>query len=485
MLCAISGEPPQVPVASRKNGNIFEKRLIEAYITDNGTDPVTGEELTVEDLIDLKSSRIVNPRPPTQTSIPALLSTFQNEWDALAVESYQLKKQLAQTRQELSTALYDYEGAIRLLARVTQERDDARAALAKVQVGGAVNAGDLMEVDGAGLSDEVIERVEEAAKQLGKSRRKRPVPKGWSSVDDIQQFEPTASAGFKPDKPLDTCAALAETSADSESPLVLYGSESGLAYIYSTDDSSAAHLMDCGSRVTDGLFWESKAIFSLANGHIKIFESGDWIATQTIHAGPATGIALHPTGTILASVGLDKSYVLYDLTSSTLKPLARVFTDSELTCCQFHPDGALLAAGAKNGDIQVFDIKTGSIVTSLTTEGPVQALSFAENGFWLASASTGSTNATIWDLRKTGTEQAIAKVIEFGSIISSLSWDHSAQYLAIVGGGSVAIETYQKSSKKWSEVMKKALNARQVSWDPQGQYLLVDGDGVVQLQKPE
>lgn len=97
--------------------------------------------------------------------MPALLATFQNEWDAIALETYELKKQLAQTRQELSTALYDYEGALRLLARLTKERDDARAALAKVQVGAQPARGDGMEVDGAELPASIIETIESTQKK--------------------------------------------------------------------------------------------------------------------------------------------------------------------------------------------------------------------------------------------------------------------------------------------------------------------------------
>lgn len=66
------------------------------------------------------------PRPPTQTSIPALLHTLQNEWDALVLETFVLKQQNNSTRQELSYALYAQDAATRVLARVIRERDDAR-----------------------------------------------------------------------------------------------------------------------------------------------------------------------------------------------------------------------------------------------------------------------------------------------------------------------------------------------------------------------
>jgi pre-mRNA-processing factor 19 len=141
---------------------VFEKRLIEAYIAENGKDPVTGDDLTAEDLVELKSSRVVRPRPPTLTSIPSLLSTFQNEWDALALESYTLRQQLAQTRQELSTALYQHDAAVRVIARLSKERDEARDALSKVSInaGSAVSNGDEMQIDSNGLPEALAAKVD-------------------------------------------------------------------------------------------------------------------------------------------------------------------------------------------------------------------------------------------------------------------------------------------------------------------------------------
>jgi pre-mRNA-processing factor 19 len=135
--------------------------LIEAYIADHGTDPVNGEDLSTDDLVELKNARAVRPRPPTLTSIPALLSTFQDEWDALALETYTLKQSLAQTRQELSTALYDYEGALRVIAKISKERDEARDALSKISVrGNGATNGDAMQVDNQGLPESIVAKIE-------------------------------------------------------------------------------------------------------------------------------------------------------------------------------------------------------------------------------------------------------------------------------------------------------------------------------------
>lgn len=122
---------------------------------------MTDEDLSTEDLIELRTSRTVRPRPPTLTSIPSLLSVFQNEWDALALETYTLRQQLTQTRQELSTALYQHDAAVRVIARLSRERDEAREALSRVSVhGGQTTNGEAMQVDSSELSRDLIAKVE-------------------------------------------------------------------------------------------------------------------------------------------------------------------------------------------------------------------------------------------------------------------------------------------------------------------------------------
>lgn len=122
---------------------------------------MTNEDLKIEDLVELQSPKVVRPRPPTLTSIPSLLSVLQNEWDALALEHYRLKQTLTQTRQELSTALYQHDAAVRVIARLSRERDEARDALSRITVnGGATSHGDAMQVDKQELSTALVAKVE-------------------------------------------------------------------------------------------------------------------------------------------------------------------------------------------------------------------------------------------------------------------------------------------------------------------------------------
>ncbi len=53
----VSGEVPEHPVLSLVSKHTFEKRLIEKYLAEHGTDPITGEPLSDDMLIDIKSKK--------------------------------------------------------------------------------------------------------------------------------------------------------------------------------------------------------------------------------------------------------------------------------------------------------------------------------------------------------------------------------------------------------------------------------------------
>ncbi|EPE06458.1 cell cycle control protein [Ophiostoma piceae UAMH 11346] len=486
MLCAISGEAPEVPVVSKKTGAVYEKRLIEKYIEEHGKEPGTDDELDVEDLLELKPvGGIVRPRPPTLTSIPALLATFQNEWDALALETYTLQQQLSQTRMELATALYQHDAAIRVIARLTKERDEARDSLSRVTVvssSAAPAAGESMAVDSEELPEELAAVVDETTAKLSKSRKKRATPKGWASASSIASFEQLASddlpAGIAPA----TAISLEATGSG-------YAAVAGLGSAGLGIYSIAAHKVertipvDNGAPVTAALWaTQTKIVVGTSKGAIKVYEAGAEVASLPgAHAGAVTGLAVHPSGRIFASVGVDKTICLYDLDAG--KSVSRAHSSSSLTSVSFHPDGHLLGVGTTAGDVQVYLVKTGDLATTFSLGAPVQALAFSENGYWIAATAKGQTTVTIFDLRKEG-DAVVAKTLDVGSAVLSLAWDYSGQYLATGGPSGVTVQHYAKSSKKWAEsaLAASATPAVSVQWGPEAKQLLaVSTDGIVSV----
>ena len=106
------------------------------YLAENGNkEPITGEVINPnDDLVEVKSftskdssNQFVHPPlPPKATSIPNMLRLFQDEWDSLVLETFQLKEELNKTRQEQVRALYERDAAIRVVARLKKELEEEK-----------------------------------------------------------------------------------------------------------------------------------------------------------------------------------------------------------------------------------------------------------------------------------------------------------------------------------------------------------------------
>ena len=122
---------------------------------------------------------------------------MQTEWDALMVETFNLKSALEETRRELSQALYQNDAAVRVIARLTMERDQARQMLA--QGGGR---GDEMEVDNSsaaaseGIPKADLDVMVAKWTELSKGRKGRALPEDQAGADDVKVRTPeTVSRG--------------------------------------------------------------------------------------------------------------------------------------------------------------------------------------------------------------------------------------------------------------------------------------------------
>ncbi|GEQ70138.1 hypothetical protein JCM33374_g3814 [Metschnikowia sp. JCM 33374] len=167
MICALSGKETSDAVVSPKSGGIFDRKLAETYVSTAGKDPLNDEPLNVEELVRISSGGLpiaTQPAPAAFNSIPTMLAAFQNEWDAMALEVFALRKQLHSTRQELSTALYKCEAAIRVAARMTREKEEAQQALHQIAETFASGT-KSQEQNDVTMEPETTANLEETAKQ--------------------------------------------------------------------------------------------------------------------------------------------------------------------------------------------------------------------------------------------------------------------------------------------------------------------------------
>ena len=137
--CELSGETITSEAVVTPSGHICRRSLLLQKLAENGgVDPFdAGKQrpLSEDDLIELRSSTTAGAAPPTTTtssnSLTEHLQQLQAEYDGVLLELLDTRQKLQETRQELAQALYQNDAAVRVVARLAVERDQARAALSE------------------------------------------------------------------------------------------------------------------------------------------------------------------------------------------------------------------------------------------------------------------------------------------------------------------------------------------------------------------
>lgn len=454
---------------SKVSGRIYEKRLAETHISEHGTDPVTDEECTVDDLIEINGyTPVVKPRPNSLTSIPSLLGALQTEWDAMALEVFQLRKQLQQTKQELSSALYHHDAAVRVAARLNKERDEARKALAQLSANVGVSApstndeepqDETMENANTTTTEKVPEQVVEAiqlrVQQLGGKNRKNRNVENSASPDQVKEYQEVHKT-----KQLFT--TVSNHSLNVQGDQILTGGGKSQCGIYSLSEKKLEHTGKCGGNVT-ATRWMDNGSYAvgLKTGKVEIYDSQHHKqVTFDNHSTKIVALFNSPSGYLI----------------SVSENLCAIHSESEVVwqvqltdvvSAAVHPDGHLLSIGASTGDITFYDLTTGDVAGSYKAEESVNALAISENGFTLAAACGESV--LIYHLGKA----ALLQTIEVGAAVTSVDFDYSSQYLAIASTSHISIAFYNKPAKDWiANQLQFDVNCTAVTWTRDADQLI-------------
>uniref|UniRef100_H2YDL0 Pre-mRNA-processing factor 19 n=1 Tax=Ciona savignyi TaxID=51511 RepID=H2YDL0_CIOSA len=442
----VSGEVPEVACISPVSGCVFEKRLLEKFVFENGTDPTNNQPLSMEQVIEMKTNPIVRPKPPSATSIPAILKSLQDEWDACMLTSFTLRQQLHTTRQELSHALYQHDAACRVIARLTKEATAAREALATLKPTNPISPPG----EPIGLTEDVIQKLQDKASVLTSERKKRGkrMPEDLASADDIREYKQVISGycfGL-------LCRFVISNKHDpNHIHMVVTGGADKTAVVFDKESEQViTTLKGHAKKVTNVLYHPSEDIVFTASpdSTIRIWSAQDGNCSTIIrtHKEAVTGISLHALGDYLLSCSEDQHWAFSDV--RTGQTLCRVTDDAignALTCAQFHPDGLIFGTGTKDSQIMIWDLKERTNVANFPGHsGPVTAISFSENGYYLATAA-GDACVKLWDLRKLKNFKTLTMADDYE--VRSLTFDQSGSYLA-VGGTDVRVYL----CKQWQEL---------------------------------
>ena len=453
--CALSNEIPEQPVLSPNSGAIFEKRLIIKYLEENGTDPITGTDMSVDELIDVKTPSIIKPRAPSATSIPALLKLLQDEWDAVVLHSFNLRQQLQTSRQELSHALYQHDAACRVIARLTKELTAAREALAtlkpKVPANMQKNSEESKEDAEEGLSQDVIEKITSKASVLTADRksRSRTIPEGLTKPEEIREFKTVSSQTGLHSVSIPGISALDICPTDSNK--IITGGNDHNAVIFDKESEQIVTVLKGHNKKVNNVIYHPNAenvITASLDSQIRIWDAQNAQTLQIIraHEASVTSISLHATGYYLLSTSNDEQWAFSDInTGKVLLKVGDQTTNYSLTAAKFHPDGLIFGTGTSDSLIKIWDLKEQSNVANFPGHsGAISAMSFSENGYYLATSADDSS-IKLWDLRKLKNFKTIN--LDEGYQIKDLFFDQTGNYLAVAG---TDVRIY--ISKQWDNI---------------------------------
>lgn len=442
-LCCgiVSGEVPVDPVVSNKSGLLFEKRIVQKYIADGGKCPATGEDMNEIDLIAVKASKTVRPRSIAGNSIPNMIANFQNEWDEVMLETFNLKQHLDATRKELSQALYQHDAACRVIARLIKERDEARALLSARLSGGAVSSGtpaptasSEMEVSAPeaessdssppALGSSVIDAINAKCTQLSSTRKGRKsseIP-GLAAKDMVISNGFVSGASYTPhksDKPGVACLAVGPTPEAGNQHILTGGVDKTALLIDASSGSVVSKLTGHSKKVSavafhpaySGSQLDSDRLFTAsADSTVKIWKptlEKNKIVYQDEytfkhHTNEVTGLAVHPIGSYAVSLSSDSSWAFLDLEECKVLTHMTNTNDGAYSCGGFHPDGLILATGCENSSVNIYDVRDQKRVVAFDNAHQghaINTLAFSENGYIVATGA-GDGCVKIWDLRK-------------------------------------------------------------------------------------
>jgi pre-mRNA-processing factor 19 len=342
-------------------------------------------------------------------------------------------------------------------------------ALANVQatmgITPSTNATEDVEMAEGGLTEEglpssVVAQIDETHQTLSAARKKRKPPPAYSNAAELKTFTATHTI---PSLHSASPAGITSLAISRVNPSqFLTGGNDKVVQLYDrSTDKVLASLKGHQKKINHVAFRERDGDATLlisagVDKTAKIWShdtmSDEYIPKSTIrsHKGELTGMAVHPTSTILALSSTDKTYSLHDLSNFT-QVFRSVPSDESFTSLSIHPDGTLLALGTPTSTIQIYDVRTGAIAASLVpAEGnpfTVHTLAFSENGYHLLGPDSLSSVA-IWDLRKQKAAHTIVLGDDFK--VNKVLYDTSAQFLGVAGSLGARVFAH----KTWEELLR-------------------------------
>jgi len=479
--CDISGEPCSHPYVT-PSGGVYEKANIERWISENGTDPKTNRALSKKEIIEVKQAPGVRAHPPQAMTIPAIIKSLRDEWDATVLQNAQMAKDTTMNADELKEKLYHHDAACRIIARLTQQMDETKLMLLDVQKEVSIPKNETVEdvemtpveeEPQKGITDAIMEKLKATGDKLTNQRKKRGKKPPAELVDTATLCDFVAQNSFpglhSASVPGITCLDVDWKTGNvatggNDRSVIIFDRIAGEIIATCKGHQKAVTTLSCHAK-------EPVVISGSLDATVRVWNYSNPDAVQqqryNTHLDHVTGLSLHPTQDYFLSTSKDKSWTFSDIKTGT--DLIRTYDDDSITCGQFHPDGLILGTGTTRAEVKIWDLKSSSKGDAKPAaspfrghSGPVESIAFSENGYHLATASRGN-EVKLWDLRKLKIFKTLTLSDSFK--VRHLTFDSSGTYLS-VSGNDVRIFKV----KEWNEIARYTAHTDDVTCSRWGAF---------------
>ncbi|KAG9154855.1 hypothetical protein Leryth_023912 [Lithospermum erythrorhizon] len=407
----------------------------------------------------------------------------QKQWDGLLLSNFgletiakqgKLNYMQNQTMKDIACLAKHISGKpFRVVARLKKERDEARALLAQagrqiptsaateatvaaaalsiVKTGSEYATAEDQDTGSGkrihpGISTNIITEFTDCEAALSQQRIKRQIPPTLAPIEALERYTQLNSYPLhKTNK-----SGILALDIHHDKDLIATGGADANVVVFDRPSGEILRILSGHlQRVTSAKFVTGGMVTSSADKTVRIWqgsENGSYDCRKILrdHTAEVQAVTVHATNNYFVTASLDNTWCFYELASGLcLTQVADTLGSEGFTSAAFHPDGLILGTGTSGSVVKIWDVKSLTNVARLDGHvGPVTAVSFSENGYFLAAAA--QDGVALWDLRKFRKLRNLP--YDENIPTQAVEFDHSGSYLAM-GGSDIRVYQIAKMSE--------------------------------------
>lgn len=365
--------------------------------------------------------------PPrvSPSSVPSLLLSLQQEWEASALETHSLRIELDKTRKELAASLYKNDSAYRVISKLLKEKEELHKILNDSQLYmknydhsniaslspqvAPMELEEIIEVSDQ-LDSTVLDKLTVTYKALSATRKGRKPSPSLLPKEDMKKM--SRKNTFNLPKKITTMSYSSNFLFNNDQKDILLASLDDFT-LSLLDVSTGAVLSKANGHkgyITSSIFTpktcSQNSLFftSSEDSTVRVWSSNNNGSTSNLHtflhSASVNDLSIHPSGSYLFSAVGNGSWSFLDIERKQALRIVKDADSNGLTAINTHPDGLLISTGSSNGTFKLWDLREQKSVANISLhQGALSSIAFSENGYLCATGDL-SGQVQIVDLRK-------------------------------------------------------------------------------------